>query len=297
MRDRRGSTTLPTADGQANDGGHYVRLHDGLTFCRREGAANATPIVLVHGATVPNWEFDALVPQLLAAGRQTLRFDLYGHGRSDHLRGPYSFDRFCRQLLEVVESARFREPPLVLGHSFGAALAADLAARRPEQLAGLVLVAPMLDFAASSAWSLLFRPRLLGTLAMRLIGVPGLVRRRRRRYVAIGQNQLADQFVEQAADPGFARAIASMFQHGTLGDKGACYAALRRVPIEILVISGDRDSVVPGVDVGRIRSMLPPHAHASLPAEHNLLLTHPVAVAETLVEWQSRRASRTSPTR
>jgi pimeloyl-ACP methyl ester carboxylesterase len=130
------------------DGGQFLQLSDGLTYWRREGAADGVPLVLVHGATVPSWEFDAVVPSLLRAGFQTLRFDLYGHGASDRPRGEYSFERFKRQVLEVIDASGFPRPAILLGHSFGAALAAAVAAERPECVKRLVLVAPMLDFSS-----------------------------------------------------------------------------------------------------------------------------------------------------
>src|SRR5262245_57476194 len=110
-------------------GGAYIGLSDGRTFFRREGPLGGVPIVLVHGATVPAWEFDCLVPRLLHAGFQTLRFDLYGHGLSDRPRGEYVFESFVRQLAEMIEAAQFPRPAVLLGHSFGAAVVATVAAR------------------------------------------------------------------------------------------------------------------------------------------------------------------------
>ncbi len=61
-------------------GGQFIELSEGRTYRRREGATDGVPLVPVHGATVPSWEFDCVAPPLLRAGFQTLRFDLYGHG-------------------------------------------------------------------------------------------------------------------------------------------------------------------------------------------------------------------------
>src|SRR5262245_14528411 len=133
--------------------GQMIRLSEGRTHWQREGAASGVPIVLVHGATVPSWEFDGVVPALLRAGFQTLRFDLFGHGASDRPRGAYSFGRFARQLEEIIDATGFPRPAILLGHSFGAALVAAVAAARPALASRLVLVAPMLDFNSTSAWT------------------------------------------------------------------------------------------------------------------------------------------------
>lgn len=276
------------------DGGHYTRLSDGLTYWRREGPADGVPVVLVHGATVPSWEFDALVPPLLRAGFQTLRFDLYGHGASDRPPGAYTFERFTRQIVEIIEATHFPRPALLLGHSFGAAQVAAVAAERPDLVEKLVLVTPMLDFNSSSTWAKVFRLPGIGELAMHFIGVPGLIRRRRRRYAGIGQPHLTPRFIQQVSYAGFGRGLLSMFRTAALGDQSARYSALRPGP-DVLVITGDHDAIIPAEHVARVRSLLPPHSHFAIAAEHNLLLTHPDAVVEALVEWSKKGARRRMP--
>ena len=266
-------------------GGRYVRLSDGLTHWRREGSPDGLPIVLVHGATVPSWEFDALVPPLLGAGFQILRFDLYGHGASDRPAGAYTFERFTRQVVEIIESSDFPRPALLLGHSFGAALVAAVAAARPDLAAKLVLVAPMLDFNSSSGWTKVFRYPSIGEFAMHFIGIPALIRRRRRRYAGIGQSHLTPRFIEQVSYAGFGRGLLSMIRTAALGDQSVRYSALRSVDRDVLVVTGNHDTIIPLEHMARVRSLLPPHSHCPVAAEHNLLLTHPQAVVDALVKW------------
>lgn len=273
-------------------GGQYARLSDGLTHWRREGPPEGNPLVLVHGATVPSWEFDFLVPPLLRAGFQTLRFDLYGHGASDRPAGAYTFERFSRQVIEIIEATNFPRPALLLGHSFGAALVAAVAAARPDLAAKLVLVAPMLDFNSSSGWAKLFRYPVIGEFAMHFIGVPALIRRRRRRYAGIGQPHLTSRFIEQVSYAGFGRGLLSMFRTAALGDQGTRYSSLRSVDRDVLVITGDHDTIIPAEHLARVRSLLPTHSHCPVPGEHNLLLTHPDVVVQALVDWVKPRLGR-----
>lgn len=275
-------------------GGQYLRLSDGLTHWRREGPADGVPIILVHGATVPSWEFDALVPPLLRAGFQTLRFDLYGHGASDRPHGHYTFERFSRQVSEVIDASGFPRPAMLLGHSFGAALACAVTATHPKWIDRLVLVAPMLDFSSSTAWTRLFRYPGVGELAMEFIGVPALIRRRRKRYERIGKSHLTGRFIEQVEYRGFSRGLLSMFRTGALGDRSECYASLGDGDREVMIITGDHDPIIPTDHVARVRSLLPSHRHFSLPAEHNLLLTHPDEVVAALLEWTAGNSQRPS---
>jgi pimeloyl-ACP methyl ester carboxylesterase len=273
-------------------GGQCVELGDGVTHYRVEGPADAQPLVLVHGATVPLWEFDFLVPELSRAGFRTLRFDLYGHGLSDRPPVQYTLDLFVRQTLELLDAVAFPRPAAILGHSLGAAVASAVAAREPSWIDRLVLVAPMLDFNATSAWSRLFKVPAAGELAMRLFGVRALVRRRRRRYARIGRPQLTELFIEQASFTGFGRALLSMIRAETLGDQATRYAALPALARDVLVISGGADAVIPAADIARVRDLVGRHEHFDLAsAEHNLLLTHPAEVAAALCAFRAATAS------
>ena len=276
----RGREQARLAAARRAHGGQCVALGDGVTHFRLEGLADAAPLILVHGATVPLWEFDFLVPELARAGFRTLRFDLYGHGLSDRPAVHYTLDLFVRQTLELLEAVAFPRPAAILGHSLGAAVASAVAVREPGRIDRLVLVAPMLDFNATSAWSRLFKVPAAGDLAMRLFGVQALVRRRRARYARIGRPQLADLFVEQVSFAGFGRALISMIRAETLGDQAARYAALAALARDVLVISGGADAVIPAADIARVRELVGRHAHFDLAtAEHNLLLTHAAEVA------------------
>ncbi len=264
-------------------GGHYLPLSQGLTHVVDEGDAEQPTMLLVHGATVPHWEFDRLVPHLRAAGWRVVRFDFFGHGLSDRPAVRYNFELFLGQALEVVQALRAPPRLTILGHSFGAAIAAAIAQKRPEVVERLVLVAPLLDFMAGAFWPGAFALPGIGRPLMRWIGLPALERRRERRYAAIGAEHLTRRFVAEARAPGYAEALASMFANRTLGDQRERYRRLRAGPGEIVVVAGAADRVVPLRDVARVCAMLPQHRYLEIPdAEHNLLLTHAGVVAEAL---------------
>jgi pimeloyl-ACP methyl ester carboxylesterase len=148
-----------------------------------------------------------------------------------------------------------------------------------------VLVAPMLDFNSTSPWTRVFRYPGIGELAMQFIGVPALVRRRRRRYQRIGQAHLTPRFIEQVSHAGFSRGLLSMIRTSALGDQGSRYARLREFARSILVVTGEDDVIIPAAHVAKVRALLPPHTHCRIKAEHNLLLTHPETVVEAVVRW------------
>jgi pimeloyl-ACP methyl ester carboxylesterase len=242
----------------------------------------------VHGATVPHWEFDRLVPHLRAAGLRVVRFDLFGHGLSDRPAVEYNFDLFLQQALAVVDSLQATAPITILGHSFGAALAAEIANVRPTLVKKLVLVAPLLNFMVSSVWAKVFALPRIGSPLMGWIGRPALERRRKRRYAAIGAEHLTPRFVAQARASGYAEALASMFANRTLGDQSECYRRLHSGEREIVVVAGAADRVIPLHDIARIRELLPSHRYLEIAdAEHNLQLTHAKQVAAALASSSS----------
>lgn len=266
-------------------GGCYLPLSSGLTHLVDDGHQDEPTILLIHGATVPNWEFDRLVPHLRSAGFRVVRFDLFGHGLSDRPAVGYDFALFLGQVLEVLDSIRAQRPLTILGHSFGAAIAAAIANERPASVKRLVLVAPLLDFMASSFWPRAFALPGIGDTLMRWIGLPALERRRKRRYAAIGADHLTPRFVAEARASGYAEALASMFANRTLGDQSEHYRRLRLGEREIVVVAGAADRVIPLSDVARVRALLPHHTYVQIAdAEHNLLLTHPEFVAAALAQ-------------
>lgn len=257
-----------------------MQLSAGWTHVVEEGDGAAGTVVLVHGATVPLWEFDRLVPHLRAAGFRIVRFDLFGHGLSDRPAVEYDFGLFLGQALELVDALRATRPFTILGHSFGAALAAAIASERPGLVDRLVLVAPLLDFMAGAWWPKAFALPGIGRPLMRWIGLPALERRRRRRYAAIGAEHLTARFIAQARAPGYSEALASMFANHTLGSQHERYRRLCSVEREITVVAGAADRVIPLGDVAHVRALLPQHRYVEIAgAEHNLLLTHPEWVA------------------
>jgi lipase len=112
-----------------------MRLHT-----RSWGAAAAAPVVCVHGIGQHGGIFEGLGERLAAAGRRTFALDLRGHGASAH-DPPWNLDTHVGDLLETLDAEGI-ESATVVGHSFGGAVVAVLAARAPERVRRLALLDP-----------------------------------------------------------------------------------------------------------------------------------------------------------
>jgi proline iminopeptidase len=120
----------PTTDGTPD-----TTTDDGCRLWTRV-TGDGPPVVLVHGG--PGWwdVFQDLPP--LLPNFTVHRWDQRGCGRSDR-RGPYTLDRFVADLDQIRESAG-QEQVVLLGHSWGAALALQYAGAHLDHVSRLILV-------------------------------------------------------------------------------------------------------------------------------------------------------------
>ena len=105
-----------------------------------DGGGNAAPVVVLHGGLGLDHTLYRRTLTPLAADRAVVHFDQRGNGRS--VPADLSTITMARLADDVVDLAdhlgldRF----VVLGHSYGAFVAQELALRHPDRLTGMVLV-------------------------------------------------------------------------------------------------------------------------------------------------------------
>lgn len=209
---------------------HYVQ----------EGAG--PDVVLIHGASgnLRDFTFD-LIGRLVAEGFRVTAFDRPGLGYSD---------RIDRDGASIFEQAAFLnagarqiglERPVVLGHSYGGAVALAWATRHPDDVSALVLLA-----AASNPWPgpLSLYYRVLSHPLGQRIAVPLLTA-----WVPdhVVTDAIAEVFVPQATPEGYADYIGAGL-------------TLRRVSLRENALQ--RASILP-----EVREMVPDYAALDLPVE------------------------------
>jgi pimeloyl-ACP methyl ester carboxylesterase len=121
----------------------------------KSAAANARPLIIVHGVLLSQEMNRPLAKDLAARGNRVITVDLLGHGQSDRPRDMwrYSMGIFARQVIGLMDHLEIEEA-VVMGTSLGANTALEIASVAPERLRGMVIEMPVLDNAL--LWSALF---------------------------------------------------------------------------------------------------------------------------------------------
>ncbi|MFD8705392.1 alpha/beta fold hydrolase [Kitasatospora sp. NPDC059648] len=122
--------------------GRLVEVHGHRMHVLAEGPAGVGPtVVWMPGGHAPGEEFRELHTMLAGQARSVL-VDRFGTGWSDVGPFPRTTAAEAEELPAALEAAGERPPFVLVGHSFGGLLVANVARRRPDLVAGLVLLDP-----------------------------------------------------------------------------------------------------------------------------------------------------------
>ncbi len=120
--------------------GRFVEVSGGRLHVVDEG--DGPPLVLLHGAAFMHGDIlDGELGDRLMERYRVLAFDRPGHGFSDEFpyhMAPVNQARLIREALRRLGIQR----PILLGHSLGGAVALAYALDFPDEVAGVVLLAP-----------------------------------------------------------------------------------------------------------------------------------------------------------
>jgi pimeloyl-ACP methyl ester carboxylesterase len=95
-------------------------------------------VILIHGAWHGAWVWDAVTPQLTAAGWRCHAIDLPGNGANGRGMGRVTFDDHRAHLARVVEYCR--RPVHIVAHGGSGVLASQIAEDLPDQVAQVIHV-------------------------------------------------------------------------------------------------------------------------------------------------------------
>ena len=117
-------------------------------FVHRFGVDGGAPLLAVHGVSAHGRRFAPMAPVAFPAA-DVFAPDLRGHGRSPADQ-PSTIERHVEDLLGVLDRADV-DRAVVVGHSFGAAIATYLLAQAPDRVRCVVLLDPAMALPRSRA--------------------------------------------------------------------------------------------------------------------------------------------------
>ena len=244
------------------------RTADGARL-RLIDTGNGTPVVLIHGIGASMYAWRYQLPALVAAGYRVVAFDNRGFGFSDKPAHGYHNVDYARLVVSLLDSLGIASAVLV-GHSMGGAIAAEVALAHPDRVRGLVLI-------DAAGYGISF-PGVLKLARWPVVG--GIVTTFRGRWPTgrilrasfadpskVTETDL-DQYYAPVPDPKFGRALRGVlreFRFDTLGG-----GRLESVQTPTLILWGDADRFISIRDGTRFARELPRSEFVTLQrAGHN----------------------------
>jgi pimeloyl-ACP methyl ester carboxylesterase len=128
------------APGQMVDvGGHRLHIH-----CQGDHALGSPTVVMESGNGEPSLTWAAIQPEVARFAR-VCTYDRAGLGWSERSPKPRTVGNVVDELHTLLARAGLEPPYVLVGHSMGGGLVRLYAREHPDQVAGMVLVDPLLE--------------------------------------------------------------------------------------------------------------------------------------------------------
>lgn len=261
------------------------------TRLRMIDSGRGTAVVFIHGIGASMYTWRKTLPPLAAAGYRVVAIDNRGFGFSDKPAHGYRNAEYVHLVVALLDSLHISSAVLV-GHSMGGAIAAEVALTHPDRVRGLVLI----DAAGYGVrWPGILKVArwpFVGWIVTPFRGRAATGRIVRSTYADPSKVTEADvdQYYAPVLDPGYARALRGVlreFRFDTL------VGHLGGLQTPTLVLWGDADRWIPVGDGVRLARELPRGAFVVVPRTgHAAPEESPDEVNRLLLEFLKEGLSR-----
>ncbi len=258
--------------------GDFAELSQGVTHYQWIGGVRGPVAICVHGLVTPGFVWQPIAERLAGMGYRVLIYDLYGRGYSDRPEGDQDDAFFVQQLEDLVADQQVGDDVTMFGYSMGGVVAAAYAAKHPEQLRQLVLLAPA-GFGGfpSGLYRTMGDLPYFGDWLARTV----FPRKFRQGSRALSRNhpRLKEAAVAQSAQlkwRGFIPAVVSSLRNVLRDPRETEHRKLSRVDVPVLAIWATADDVIPLSGMGNLTQWNRIAVQTQVEgATHLMPLTHP----------------------
>jgi pimeloyl-ACP methyl ester carboxylesterase len=228
-------------------------------------AGQAGPVVMmIHGASANAYEYSYTLAPRLSDEHRILMADRPGHGYSDRPEDGESLGVQAGLIAGALEALAPGEKAVIVGHSFGGAVALRIALDHPEKVKALVLLAPVShDWGGGGeAWYNRYAGSpLLGPVFSQLVPVMGPAQVKSGVDSVFSPKPAPDGYYESSA-------IGLLFRPPVFRANAEDVNALRsemaaqqerypQIKVPVVVFSGARDTVIsPPLHVGKLKHQI-----------------------------------------
>jgi pimeloyl-ACP methyl ester carboxylesterase len=248
----------------------------GIVAAAVSGPADGAPILLVHGTAAWSGFWRDVSAHLAAKGWRVIAVDLPPFGYSGH--DPAArYDRASQaQRLSATLRRLTSRPVVVVGHSFGAGAATELALRQPDQVKSLILVDAALGVLDPPNGA---RGALAGILGVAPIAEPMTAAAVTNPWFTgallrsmIARKETAEAWLptlqQPMRRPGSSAAYAAWLPALFMADDGGWSrrtARLAAIRPPVAIIWGEADTVTPPVQGARLATVMRARSYTRLP--------------------------------
>ncbi len=266
--------------------GKFADLDDGMVNYYWKGPADGQIVVLVHGLSTPKFVWDGHVDALAKVGHRVLVYDHLGRGFSDRPDTRYDRAFYRRELLNLLDVLEIRTPVSLVGYSMGGGNIVGFAAKYPNRVKRLILIAPAGFIPQLDGLAALVLAPGIGEWLMAMFGelwLTASIQKEIKNGTVLPD--MMEKFKEQYQYRGYLPAIISTMRHYPMSDLSEEYKAVGQFGIPTFAIWGTNDKIVPFESVKKVKETIPQVIVYPIEgAEHSITYARVTEVNRILIE-------------
>ena len=237
----------------------FAKLSHGLTAYKQFGSKDNTPIIVIHGATLPSEGFIGFCEGLSQKGYWVICYDQYGRGFSDRPKIKYDMNLYVTQLNELINYLSI-DNTILYGTSMGAPIAVSYSNKYPNTILAVGLQVPLVHI--KNTMSSIMKIPFVGNILFRFFGIP-FIKNRALEWPSVNESQkvFIERYIEQLTLPGTEQSILSSLRNVGSKDFYPSYLNFSKLNIPVHISYSNDDDEIDPASVRRVLEVTP-HAES-----------------------------------